>query len=84
MGRTPRIKKEPFLNRLKKSRHKKEPTGFLWNPQSEFTSDEGKAEVSRRLSRWNFGFLLLSFRQRLEWNEPLTMRKQIICLPDKR
>lgn len=22
----------------------------IWNPQSEFTSDEGKAEVSRRLS----------------------------------
>lgn len=28
---------------------KKEPVGFLWNPQSEFTSDEGKEQVSRLL-----------------------------------
>ena len=33
---------------------------------------KGKAEVSRSLSRWNFSFILLSTRQRLEWNEPLT------------
>ena len=37
---------------------KKEPKGFLWNPQSEFTSDEEKEQVSRllplELAVWNF------------------------------
>ena len=42
-------KKRAFRKRLKKSRHKKEHVGFLWNPQSEFTSDEEKVEVSRLL-----------------------------------
>ena len=42
-------KKRAFRKRLKKSKHKKEPVGFLWNPQSEFISDEGKVEVSRLL-----------------------------------
>ena len=39
-GKDSTHKKRAFPKRLKKSRHKKEPTGFLWNPQSEFTSDE--------------------------------------------
>lgn len=42
-------KKRAFRKRLKKSKHKKEPVGFLWNPQSEFTSDEEKEQVSRLL-----------------------------------
>lgn len=49
MGRTPRIKKEPFLNRLKKSRHKKRTRRVLMESLSEFTSDEEKGQVSRLL-----------------------------------
>ena len=49
MGRPPRIKKEPFGKDSKNQDIKKEPVGFLWNPQSEFISDEGKVEVSRLL-----------------------------------
>ena len=48
-GKDSTHKKRAFPKRLKKSRHKKEPTGFLWNPQSEFTSDEEKEQVSRLL-----------------------------------
>ena len=42
-------KKRAFRKRLITSKHKKEPKGFLWNPQSEFTSDEEKEQVSRLL-----------------------------------
>ena len=49
MGRSPRIKKEPFGKDSENQDIKKEPVGFLWNPQSEFTSDEEKVEVSRLL-----------------------------------
>lgn len=48
-GKDSTHKKRAFRKRLKKSKHKKEPVGFLWNPQSEFTSNEGKVEVSRLL-----------------------------------
>ncbi len=48
-GKDSTHKKRAFPKRLKKSRHKKEPVGFLWNPQSEFTSDEEKEQVSRLL-----------------------------------
>ena len=66
------------------SKHKKkEPTGFLWNPCRIFLPTRKKSKF-QGFCRWNLLFLLLSFRQRLECNEPLTMRKQIICLPDKR
>ena len=49
MGRAPRIKKEPFGKDSKNQDIKKEHVGFLWNPQSEFTSDEEKEQVSRLL-----------------------------------
>ena len=49
MGRAPLIKKEPFGKDSKNQDIKKEHVGFLWNPQSEFTSDEEKVEVSRLL-----------------------------------
>ena len=48
-GKDSTHKKRAFRKRLKKSKHKKEPVGFLWNPQSEFTSDEEKEQVSRLL-----------------------------------
>ena len=43
------VLKEPFGKDSKNQNIKKEPKGFLWNPQSEFTSDEEKVEVSRLL-----------------------------------
>lgn len=50
MGRSPRIKKRAFPKKAQENQDiKKEPVGFLWNPQSEFISDEGKVEVSRLL-----------------------------------
>ncbi len=49
MGRTPRIKKEPFLHRLKKSRHKKRTRRVLMESLSDFSSDEEKEQVSRLL-----------------------------------
>ena len=48
-GKDSTHKKRAFPKRLKKSRHKKEPVGFLWNPQSEFTSDEEQSGISRHL-----------------------------------
>ncbi len=42
----------------------------------------GKAEVSRLFRRWNFGFIHLSTRQRLEGNEPLTTGCRLLRHPE--
>lgn len=49
MGRTPRIKKEPFGKDSKNQNIKKRTRRVLMESLLEFTSDEGKVEVSRLL-----------------------------------
>lgn len=44
MGRTPRIKKEPFGKDSKNQDIKKEPTGFLWNPMGKKRSFKASAD----------------------------------------
>ena len=49
MGRAPRIKKEPFGKDSKTQHIKKRTRKVLMESLLEFTSDEGKVEVSRLL-----------------------------------
>lgn len=49
MGRAPRIKKEPFGKDSKNQDIKKRTRRVLMESLLEFTSDEGKVEVSRLL-----------------------------------
>ena len=66
------------------SKHKKKNPKGSYGIRSRNLLPTRKKSKFQGFCRWNLLFLLLSFRQRLECNEPLTMRKQIIYLPDKR